>query len=100
MTTHLLGHESLADLERSTDDLAQDAAIWQTGQRQDEFSQLINQPLQIQLVNNQKVQGTLLRNGAAFLLLQAGEQQLLVNKQQILQVSLPPHALPPTAAAK
>ncbi len=86
--------------ERSADDLAQDAAIWQTGQQQDEFSQLINQPLNIQLVNNQKVQGTLLRNGAAFLLLQAGEQQLLVNKQQILQVSLPPHALPPTAAAK
>lgn len=62
---------------------------------QDEFSPFINKSLQIQLLNSQKIQGTLLSNGSAFLLLQVGERQLLLNKAQILLVTLPQ-----TASAK
>ncbi len=68
--------------------------VWQAAQLQDEFLPFLNQPLQIQLVNNQTMQATLLRSGPDFLLLQAGERQLLLNKSQILQVSLGPGAVP------
>lgn len=81
------GAEVAVDEEvQQTGDAAQ---VVQVPLTQDEFSPFINQPLQIQLLNNHKLQGTLLRNGPAFLLLQVGERQLLLNKMQILQVTLP-----------